>query len=344
MNIWLAVSLILVVTTIYLFMIEVFSVAFKLTGLATSKIRFQVASLFTGTGFTTSESELITNDERRRKIALACIYSGHIFSVVFLGLVINVFVTLGTTLKSNSVSETFTEWYFIVFYVASSLFIFILFIKIPPINKRFQKLLEAIAITSIKNNRNSNFINVFDMYGKHAIAEVILNKVPDFAKEIPLYQMGLTKSYSINILSIKRGKRIIDVSKDTMISKGDVLIVYGVIKDIKEAFIYSVKNKNKDVKSVEEVKTNELTLINNYGANALVEVYVDEVPKELVNTKIKDSHLSDRYNITIGIIKRNDEYIFFDRDTIIEKGDTLTLIGPYQTIKLLFQNTDKGTK
>ena len=56
MNFWLAISLILAVAAVYLFMIEIFSVAFKLTGLATKKIRFQVASLFTGAGFTTQES------------------------------------------------------------------------------------------------------------------------------------------------------------------------------------------------------------------------------------------------------------------------------------------------
>ena len=67
MNLWLAVALVLAVITIYLFAIEIFSVAFKLTGMATSKIRFQVASLFTGTGYTTAESELIAKDEKRRK-------------------------------------------------------------------------------------------------------------------------------------------------------------------------------------------------------------------------------------------------------------------------------------
>ena len=61
MNIWLAISFVLAVVSVYLFVIEAFSVAFKLTGMATKKIRFQVASLFTSSGFTTSESELITN-------------------------------------------------------------------------------------------------------------------------------------------------------------------------------------------------------------------------------------------------------------------------------------------
>ena len=72
-----------------------------------------------------------------------------------------------------------------------------------------------------------------------------------------------------------------------------------------------------------------------------MEVYVDEVPKELENVKLADIHLNDRYNITIGMIKRNDQYVLVDKNTIILKGDTLALFGPYKNIKLLFKNDDK---
>ncbi len=338
MNVWLAISLILGVATAYLLVIEIFSVAFKLTGLATNKIKFQVASLFTGVGFTTSESELITSDDRRRKIAIGCAYTGHIFSVVIMGLVINVFVSIGFSISVGHETPTFTEWYFIIFYIALGLFLLMLLLKIPLINKHFQKLLETIAINSSKHSRNTNIITVLDMYGKHAIAEVILNRVPDFAKEVPLYEMGLNKDYSINVLSIKRGKRIIDVTKDTMFIKGDVLIIYGLINDINTVFINSISGKEK---VIVVDKSNEINLVNNYGTNALVEVYVDEVPEELVNTKIKDANLSGKYNITLGIIKRKDEYIYITKDTIIERGDTLTLFGPYKNIKLLFLDEEK---
>ena len=338
MNVWLAISLILGVATAYLLVIEIFSVAFKLTGLATNKIKFQVASLFTGVGFTTSESELITSDDRRRKIAIGCAYTGHIFSVVIMGLVINVFVSIGFSISVGHETPTFTEWYFIIFYIALGLFLLMLLLKVPLINKHFQKLLETIAINSSKHSRNTNIITVLDMYGKHAIAEVILNRVPDFAKEVPLYEMGLNKDYSINVLSIKRGKRIIDVTKDTMFIKGDVLIIYGLINDINTVFINSISGKEK---VIVVDKSNEINLVNNYGTNALVEVYVDEVPEELVNTKIKDANLSGKYNITLGIIKRKDEYIYITKDTIIERGDTLTLFGPYKNIKLLFLDEDK---
>ena len=338
MNIWLAISLILGVVTIYLFAIEIFSVAFKLTGLATNKIKFQVASLFTGSGFTTSESELIVNNEKRRKIATACMYTGHIFSVAIMGLIINIFFSLSRLSGIERVTPTFVEWYFIVLYITSALFIVVLILKIPPVNKRFQRFLEAIAINSSKSSRNSNIITILDMYSKHAIAEVILNSLPEYAKETPLSDMELTKKYSINVLSIKRGKRIIDVSKDTMFRKGDVLVIYGLTNDIKEAFIDSVEN-SKDTIVVDH--SNEISLVNNYGSNALVEVFVDEVPELLVDIPMKDAKLNEKYNIVVAIIKRKDDYITVNKDTVIQKGDTLTLFGPYRNIKLLFKNDDK---
>ena len=337
MNLWIAISLVLIVVTVYLFMIELFSVAFKLTGLANSKIKFQVGSLFTGSGFTTGESELIVNHDKRRKIALGCMYTGHIFSVAFMGLIINVFFSATLLFTTPTETPTFTEWYFIVLYVTIGVFLLMLFLKIPPINKRFQRLLETIAIRASKHNRRTNIVNVVDMYGKHAIVEVFLNLVPEFAYDIPLYQMGLNKKYSINVLSIKRGARIIEVTKDTMFKKGDILIIYGLINDINEAFVKSI-DKHHDTIVLD--KSNEVSLVNNYGSNALVEVFVEEVPQELVGVKMQDAHLKDKYGISIGIIKRGEDYIVPDKDTIIGKGDTLTLFGPYKNIQVLFENIE----
>lgn len=337
MNLWLAISLVLAVVTVYLFVIEIFSVAFKLTGLVTSKIRLQVACLFTGTGYTTAESELIAKDEKRRKIAIACIYTGHIFSVAFMGTIINVLISL-TLLKSHTDSTPhFTEWYFIVLYVTAALFLLVLFIKIPPVNRRFQRFLENIALKTSSKNKKTNIITVLDLQGKHAIVELILNIVPDSINEVSLCDMELTKKYSINVLSIKRDNRFIEVTKDTMFRKGDILVIYGLINDIKEAFVNSITKENKK-ESLD--KTNEISLLNNYGPNALVEVFVDELPKELENVEIEDAKLKDRYGITVVMIKRKNEYVAVTKDTIFKNGDTITLHGPYQNIKMLFKNDE----
>ena len=338
MNFWLASSLILAVTAIYLIMIEFFSVAFKLTGLATNKIRFQVASLFTGAGFTTQESEIITNDNRRRRIAVICMYTGHIFSVVIMGLIINVLISIGESLNADRPVRTFTEWYFIVFYISLAVFVLVLLIKIPPINKKFQKLLEKIAINTSKARRESNIITVLDYYGRSAVVEIVLNKVPEFAKDKSLGSMALTKKYALILLSLRRGNRRVSISKDTMISKGDVIVAYGHINDIRDCFINSLEGNKKASNTVVIDNTNEIQLLNNYGANTLMEVTVHEVPKELEGIKMKDSHLTDRYSIQIIIIKRNNEYLFVNKDMTIEKDDIVTLFGPYVNIRHLFNN------
>ncbi len=341
MNVWLAISLTLAVAAIYMFMIEVFSVAFKLTGMATNKIRFQVASLFTSVGFTTTESELITNDDRRRKIAVTCMYTGHVFSVIIMGLVINLVFQIISIIGVEQEAKTFTEWYFIVFYAVSFFFLLMLLIKIPPINRRFQRFLENIAIKISRERRKSNIITVLDYYGRSAVVEITLNNLPEFAQDRSLSEMELTKKYAFILLSIRRGSRRVSVGKDTMLAKGDVLVAYGHIIDIREAFINSVSDKkNKTVVD----NTNELQLLNNYGQNTLMEVVVHEVPKELKNIKIQDSHLTDQYSINIVVIKRKDEYMFANKDTIIKKGDTITLFGPYKNIKLLFNTAEEKEK
>lgn len=342
MNVWLAISLTLAVAAIYMFMIEVFSVAFKLTGMATNKIRFQVASLFTSVGFTTTESELITNDDRRRKIAVTCMYTGHVFSVIIMGLVINLVFQIISIIGVEQEAKTFTEWYFIVFYAVSFFFLLMLLIKIPPINRRFQRFLENIAIKISRERRKSNIVTVLDYYGRSAVVEITLNNLPEFAQDRSLSEMELTKKYAFILLSIRRGSRRVSVGKDTMLAKGDVLVAYGHIIDIREAFINSVSDKKN--KTVVVDNTNELQLLNNYGQNTLMEVVVHEVPKELKNIKIQDSHLTDQYSINIVVIKRKDEYMFANKDTIIKKGDTITLFGPYKNIKLLFNTGDEKEK
>ena len=67
--------------------------------------------------------------------------------------------------------------------------------------------------------------------------------------------MGLTSKYSLHVLSIKRNSRIVEVSKDTMFRKGDIIIVFGLINEIKEVFVNSL---NKNGTTAEIDKTNEM--------------------------------------------------------------------------------------
>ena len=278
------------------------------------------------------------NDERRRNIAITCMYTSHVFSVVIMGLLINLVIALidSITNKIAITADTFTSWYAITFYVSFAIFVIMAILKIPPVNRRFQNFLERIAVAMSRNNRKYNIVTVIDLYGKNAIAEVLLNKVPDFAKETSLYEMQLTKKYVINILSIRRGKRMIEVSKDTMFSEGDIIVVYGLVNDIKQAFVNNPSVASNTI--VTNSAVNTFSILNNYGQNALIEIDVEEVPQELEGLSMKNSHLPDKYKINVVVIRRNDNYITVDKDTVIQKGDRITVLGPYKTIKHLFQN------
>jgi len=50
--------------------VRIGAIAFELTGLERSLARFQALSCFSGTGFTTRESELIVSSPQRRRIGI----------------------------------------------------------------------------------------------------------------------------------------------------------------------------------------------------------------------------------------------------------------------------------
>lgn len=72
-----ALTLILIFAVSF-FLIRVASVALRLTGLSNSNARFQAMSALTGTGFTTTEAELITNYPIRRNIIAGLMLLGNL--------------------------------------------------------------------------------------------------------------------------------------------------------------------------------------------------------------------------------------------------------------------------
>ena len=80
-------------------------IAFQLTGLEWSLPKFQALSCFSGTGFTTKESELITSDKQRRKIATILIILGNAGFVIMIATLASSLVPQKTIL--SKLSESF---------------------------------------------------------------------------------------------------------------------------------------------------------------------------------------------------------------------------------------------
>ena len=85
--------------------VRIGAIAFQLTGLEWSLAKFQALSCFSGTGFTTKESELITSDKQRRRIATILIILGNAGFVIMIATLASSLVPQETIL--SKLSESF---------------------------------------------------------------------------------------------------------------------------------------------------------------------------------------------------------------------------------------------
>jgi len=68
---------VIVVIVISAVVVKIATVALKMTGMEEKKARFQALSAFTGTGFTTRDSEIIMEDQIRRRVIMVLMILGN---------------------------------------------------------------------------------------------------------------------------------------------------------------------------------------------------------------------------------------------------------------------------
>jgi len=223
-----ALLILLLLVVIYITFIEIFTVVFMLTGMSHTRATFQVISLLTSCGFTTSESEIVVSSRKRRKIALAIMIFGNMFNVAIVSLLVNTIMSFS---KRSSFNVRQAILYLIVFMV------FIAIIKRVPVARvTFDKIVKRIA-TKVMFSKNSNPFLILDNFHGFVIAEVKIIEVPKKLSNKTLLESKISKDYGIRILTIKRDDRTIgDIHMDECIIKNDRLIVYGPLTNIMEVF------------------------------------------------------------------------------------------------------------
>ena len=323
MDLATSVILILAFIVIYVILVQIYSVLFRITGLTKEKALFQSVSLLTNSGFTTSESEVITSDRLRRRIATAAMISGYAFSVVIVSLIINVLISLKGDYQDTTLMY--------VVYGFSGFIIIIIITQIPIVKRNFEKLIQSIATRLLKRSNNENVIIMLDNYGRDAMAEVYLNRVPDFMVDKTVLEMKINSKYRINILMFKRNGKAMDVTVDTVFKKRDHLVVFGSAAGIKNAFM---KRKG-------ETKHNVIELIEEYGEEAMTEITLNQMPEFLNNKGLFESGLKSNYYINLLTIKRKDQFIPVTKDVILQVKDVIVVFGPYDKIKEAFMIREK---
>nr|WP_233096635.1 TrkA C-terminal domain-containing protein [Fictibacillus halophilus] len=200
--------------------IEINVLLFTLTGLKKEIARFQVISMFTATGFTTGESELILEHPVRRRLSTFLI----LFGVFSLAVIISSI--------SNILSDEFRSIELgIIILVLISLY---LILSIPKLKKYMKH--------SFESHMEKSY-NLADL----PLRDVMYFEEDDIVVELPIHKdskiMGkklkdvIQVDDDLIVLFIKRGD--VTVRKDsytTEIQEGDMLVLYGHQSSLQERF------------------------------------------------------------------------------------------------------------
>ena len=232
----MSVMLFIMVLVASFIIVRIGAVAFQLTGLEWSLAKFQALSCFSGTGFTTKEAELITGDQRRRRIASVLMVLGNAGLVTMIATVASA-MNPGNTLLgwlSESYFPFLPRWS--VQWVNMGLIVISIFVTYKVFtNKQFtQKLTNYLREKSLKKEffKPVSFEELLMLTGGYGITRL---EVPGGN---PLIDKTLAESElrknDITVLAIIRGNNTIpNPSANAKIHKNDELVLFGQLENIR---------------------------------------------------------------------------------------------------------------
>jgi len=202
--------------------VRVGAVALELSGLQRNKARFQALSAFTGTGFTTRESEMIVNHPRRRRIVTFLMILGNA------GIVSVIATFVLSMVSSQGILRPSLKFVGIVIFVLAFFWV-VSREKITSVltEKIKQKLMTHMDLERITVEE------VLHQAQGYGIAIVEVSQTSRLAG-LPLALADL-RNQGITVLSIERDGIPIPIpSAQEEIRLGDRLVCYGLLESIRE--------------------------------------------------------------------------------------------------------------
>ena len=222
MDVWLLVLITIIILGTIL--VKIGSVALRMTGLDQETASFQALSLFSGTGFTTRESELITKDRRRRKIARLLMISGNV------GLAVAIAALLETFRSTDGLKEaSFIRA--MVILLGGGIVLWHLLVS-RWMNRALSRVIERRLerVTDLSMPHSAEILKIGQGYG---ISEVRLQAShPACGRTLREVNWSAQK---VLVLAIQRGRELINSpGADTPLQEGDEIICYGPVGHIRQ--------------------------------------------------------------------------------------------------------------
>ncbi len=214
-----------VILTIIWMIVEIVSILLKSTGMDMYKARFQTISILTHTGFTTRESELITQHPFRRKIASFLMVVSYLSQITLISVLIN--ALMQNTNKLLIIGAILIVILIFFFSLTRTKFLS------SRIDRFVERIIEKRIFRSTKKNPMSQVMKTSTDFG---IFEIIIDEDRGLNGKT-LSESGLKKSF-IQVLKVDKGNETINFPEPNyLIGVGDKLVVYGKIKSIREIVI-----------------------------------------------------------------------------------------------------------
>ncbi|NQT33047.1 MAG: TrkA C-terminal domain-containing protein [Candidatus Omnitrophica bacterium] len=209
----------MVIIVISVFVVKIAAVALNLTGMDEKKAFFQAMSAFTGTGFTTRESELVMNDEIRRRIIIILMVLGNAG-----------FITVITTLMLSFRKAGIAPVLGNIAIILAVIVVLIAVFSHKGITRRLTKRIQARLVKSSTFTKRpvEEILRLAEGYG---VAEVTLNEnCVDIGKAL---SESSFRQKDILIMAIERGTGVIPAPHASdRLMLNDALICYGKLENI----------------------------------------------------------------------------------------------------------------
>ncbi|WRS53781.1 TrkA C-terminal domain-containing protein [Thermococcus sp. SY098] len=238
----------LLVILISIIIVRIGTVALEMTGLSRDVAAFQAQSAFSGTGFTTSESEYVVSHPIRRKIIRILIFLGSAG-------ITSAIATLVLTFIGKSAEEV--KQNFVV--LLSGLLILYFFVRSKWIDKMMRKVIRRLLNRFFPSLKIYDYNQLLGISRGYSIGQIKVRKSSWLANKT-LRELQLDKE-GVLVLGIYRkvGEKEVYLgapSGDTKILPGDLVVLYGpedVILNLSKR-VKGIRGKIEHEEAVEKAK------------------------------------------------------------------------------------------